>query len=146
MNRYPTNAAEYQVYEDRLRKKREKTDIVYMQRGDGGSSMWPQETRLRPLMTGSPNWNNAPYRGYNMDQMHTYQIPRADVTQKALFDKYILGNSNARLPDYVSNVQEAFFRKNPTAKQKPYSVHEMRNSARQLIAGNNVTTPVYGQG
>lgn len=145
-HRYPIDAEQYQRYEKGLRLRRNTQDIVYTQKGDGGASAFPETTRTRPPLKGTPNWNNAPYQGYNMDHLNTYMIPRHDQKQLSLFSKYILDDPNAMVPGMVERVQQRFKERHPNAGQAPFDKNHARESAREVLQGNHDVKVQYGSG
>ena len=110
---------------------------------DSGDIRPERVTQPVPLNRPNSNLVNEPYRGWNMTGLNTYQIPRHDQKQLALFSKYILRDPNAEpYNDLVSRAQSAILQRNPQYKQPPVNIKQQYRSA--LGGKTNMSPKVTG--
>lgn len=90
------------------------------------------ERVTRPVPLNRPNANlvEEPYRGWDMTGLNTYQIPRHDQQQLALFSKYILRDPNAK-PDsnLIARAQDNIAKRQPNYRNPPINIKQQYRGA-----------------
>jgi hypothetical protein len=127
---FPVNAQEWNNYY-RSESRRANGDVTNRQVHSG--TRRPVNV-TRPIQQAGPshNWNDIPLRGYNMNHLNTYVIPRHDAVQLSLFSRHILGQPGAPSKSkLVDNALKRIQERHPHLGTPPVDIkQEYRNSVR----------------
>lgn len=135
LNFLPMSASEMQ----RRRGIPRPTFIGDLAKQSSGDIRPEKSIQAVPRSAPTANILDAPYKGWDMTGLDTFQIPRYDQQQLSLFSRYILRDPNAEShSDVVRRATENILQKHPQFKQPPTNI---KQQYRNTLGGKTNMAP-----